>query len=195
MASTGNLKDKIIHGGGVFTLLRSGIAAQAGSWADLGTRFLLFTFVFMSLPAFYRSNLSVACGAFVGGIVNGVINYRFTFHVTNQSVRAVIIKYILVWAGSLLLNMYGTTFMSMFMAKWQWLIELGFKPAGIFAAATLLVSLIVSLGWNFVLQRGFVYRPSPFDRYAIAFFNLFTGKRPLLEPAPRKSSSQMQNNV
>ena len=189
MPSVKDIRNKVVHGGGFFTLLRSGIAAQLGSWSDMGTRFLLFTFVFVGLSPFYRSNISVACGAFVGGIVNGFVNYRFTFHVTNQNVKVLIIKYILVWAGSLLLNMYGTTFMSMFMAKSDWLIRLGFKPAGIFAAATLLVSLIVSLGWNFVLQRNFVYRPTSFDRYALALVNLFTGRRPLLQPKAIKPSS------
>lgn len=171
--------DKILNNDSLFfTFLRSIVSSQAASWADLATRMLMFAFVFAALDPFYRSNLSVACGAAVGGIVNCTINYRFTFHAAGQSVKAVIVKYILVWTGSLLLNMYGTTFAAMMLSRWQWLINLGFKPDGIFAASTLMVSLIVSLAWNFVLQRNFVYRPSPFDRYAIAFIDFFsTGKR------------------
>lgn len=172
MASISNIKDKIVNGGGLFTFLRSSMVAQIGSWADMGTRFIFFSFVFVALDPFYRSNLSVAIGAMIGGIVNCTINYRFTFHASGQNVKAVIVKYFLVWMGSLLLNMYGTTFAQIALSKWEWLAS-KFTPDGLFAGTTLLVSLIVSLGWNFLLQRNFVYRPSSFDRYAIAFINFF----------------------
>lgn len=171
------IKDKIVNGGGLFTFLRSSISAQIASWTDMGTRMVFYAFLLNTLGEFWRSNLSVAAGAFIGGVVNCTINYRFTFHAQGQSVKAVIIKYIMVWTGSLLLNMFGTTYVAMGLSKWQWLLHLGFKPDGIFAASTLTVSLIVSLAWNFVLQRNFVYRPSSFDRHAIYFVNLFTGKR------------------
>lgn len=176
MASISEIKDKIVNGGGFFTFIRSSMAAQVGSWADMGTRFLFFSFILSALDPFYRSNLSVAIGALVGGIVNCTINYRFTFHASGQNVKAVIVKYFLVWVGSLLLNMYGTTFASMALSEWHWLSS-QFSPDGLFAATTLLVSLIVSLAWNFVLQRNFVYRPSPFDRYAISFIDFFGGHK------------------
>lgn len=169
--------DKILNNDSLFfTFLRSIVSSQAASWADLATRMLMFAFVFAALDPFYRSNLSVACGAAVGGIVNCTINYRFTFHAAGQSVKAVIVKYILVWTGSLLLNMYGTTFTCEALAQWQFLLDMGFTPDGIFAASTLAVSLLVSWFWNFALQRHFVYRPSKFDPYAIAFVN-FLGFR------------------
>lgn len=177
MGRLAKIKDKFVNGGGFFTFLRSSVSSQIASWTDMGIRMIFYSFVFVALEPFYRSNLSVAIGAVVGGIVNCCINYRFTFHATGQSVKAVSIKYLMVWTGSLLLNMYGTTFVAMSLSKWTWLLRLGFKPDGIFAASTLLVSLIVSLAWNFVLQRNFVYRPSGFDRWAIAFVDLFTGRR------------------
>ena len=176
MASLAKIRDKFVNGGGFFTFLRSSVSSQIASWTDMGIRMVFYSFVFVALEPFYRSNLSVAIGAVVGGIVNCCINYRFTFHAQGQSVKAVSIKYLLVWTGSLLLNMYGTTFAAMALSRWDWLLRLGFKPDGIFAASTLLVSLIVSLAWNFVLQRNFVYRPSAFDPYAIRFVGLFTGK-------------------
>lgn len=173
---TRKITDKVVNGHGIFTFLRSSLSSQIASWMDLGTRMLFYAFIFASVDDFYRSNLSVAIGAVVGGIVNCTINYRFTFHATDQSIKAVAVKYLMVWTGSLLLNMYGTTFAALALSRWKWLISIGFKPDGIFAAATLLVSLIVSLAWNFALQRSFVYRPNRFDRYAIAFVNFFTGK-------------------
>lgn len=174
MGTFGKIGDKIVNGGGFFTFIRSSISSQIASWTDMGTRMLFYAFVFSALDPFYRSNLSVAVGAVVGGIVNCCINYRFTFHASGQSVKAVIVKYLMVWTGSLLLNMYGTTYLSMLLSKWEFLLNMGFRPDGIFAASTLLVSLAVSLAWNFVLQRNFVYRPSAFDRYAISIVDAVT---------------------
>ncbi len=157
----------------VFTFLRSAVSSQAASWTDMIVRVTLFSLVFVGLDPFYRSNLSVACGAVVGGVVNCAINYHFTFHATGQSVKAVIVKHIRVWTGSLLLNMYGTTFAAMGLSRWKFLHSLGFTADAIFAVSTLLVSLLVSWFWNFALQRYFVYRPTRFDSKAIAFVNLF----------------------
>ncbi|MCM1076863.1 MAG: GtrA family protein [Bacteroides sp.] len=162
------LKDKFLHGGGLIsTFLRSSVSSQVASWVDLGMSMLFFSVIFVSLDPFYRSNLSVAVGAIAGGIVNCCINYRFTFHAVGQSVKAVSVKYFLVWTGSLLLNMYGTTGLAELISRWQWLKDLGFTSDAIFGAARLAASLAVSWGWNFVLQRYFVYRPTNFDKYAI----------------------------
>ncbi|MDE6683234.1 MAG: hypothetical protein K2J87_07395, partial [Muribaculaceae bacterium] len=49
------------------------------------------------------------------------------------------------------------------------LIDMGFRPDGFFAAARLLTSLIVSLVWNFLLQRYFVFRNTSFDRKIVDF--------------------------
>lgn len=174
-------KEKIVHGGGLFTFLRSSISSQIASWIDMAASFIFFAFVFRGLDFLYRSNLSVAVGAVCGGIVNCCINYRFTFHAKGQSVKAVAVKYALVWTGSLLLNMYGTSLFGELLSRWKFLIDLGFKPDGIFAASRLTVSLVVSLAWNFVLQRNFVYRPSRFDHFAISFIDFFN---------PRHKSSQ-----
>lgn len=167
-----DLKDKFLNGEGLIsTFLRSSVSSQMASWVDLGMSMLFYAFVFTALEPFYRSNLSVAVGAIAGGIVNCCINYRFTFHAKGQSVKAVSVKYFLVWTGSLLLNMYGTTGLATLLSHWEWLLNLGFKPDGIFAAARLTASLAVSWGWNFVLQRNFVYRPTWFDPYAIKIVN------------------------
>ncbi len=191
MGKYSELKDKMLHGGGWFTLFRSTISSQISSWTDFIVSLICHAFIFAALEPLYRSNLSVAFGAIIGGIVNCSINYRFTFRAKGQSVRAVIVKFILIWAGSLLLNMYGTTGLGMLMSKWNWLIEIGFKPDGIFAAARLIASFFVSIFWNFLLQRSFVYRPTKFDPYAIQFANLFIPKR---IRKPVKSTSQEIKN-
>lgn len=174
MANVSSIKDKVVNGGGVFTFLRMTLSSQLASWTDMGSRVIFYTFLLTGLPEFYRSNVSVAIGAVIGGIINCCINYKFTFHASGQSVKAVGFKYFVVWVGSLLLNMYGTTFLAMALNKWSWLYTLNFTEDGIFAASTLLVSLVVSLGWNFVLQRNFVYRPSKFDPCAIGIVDFLT---------------------
>ena len=155
----------------VFTFIRSAGVAQAASWIDLGTAFVLFAF------ALFAPWASTAIGAFVGGVINCILNYRFTFHANSCPWKAVIVKYALVWIGSLLLNSLGTELLYYGLMHWNWLETIGFKPDGYFAAARLAVSGVVSLGWNFVLQRNFVYHNRKFDTYAIAFADFITGKK------------------
>jgi len=50
---------------------------------------------------------------------------------------------------------------------------MGFKPNGYYAAARLSVSLIVSIFWNFLMHKNFVYRHNRIDPYAIRFVDLF----------------------
>lgn len=172
------LKHQFLNGGGLIsTFLRSIVSSQAASWIDLGSRMLFYSIIFVNMGEFYRSNLSVAIGAVMGGMVNCFINYKFTFHADGQSVRAVVIKYIMVWTGSLLLNMYGTTFLAMILSRWGWLHTLGFTNDAIFAASTLTVSLLVSWFWNFLLQRNFVYRPNRFDPVAQRICDIITLRR------------------
>lgn len=155
----------------VFTFIRSAGVAQAASWIDLGTAFVLFAF------AHFAPWASTAIGAFVGGVINCILNYRFTFHANECPWKAVMVKYAIVWLGSLLLNSFGTEILYYILLHWPWLESVGFKPDGYFAAARLTVSGIVSLGWNFVLQKNFVYHNRKFDKYAISFIDFFTVKK------------------
>ena len=158
------------------TFLRSIVSSQCSSWTDMLISFAAFAW--LHLTPF----LSTAIGAFVGGVVNCVINYRFTFHATDIPWKAVVMKFALVWAGSLLLNSYGTHLRYYLFTQWDWLIDMGFRPDGFFAAARLLTSLIVSLVWNFLLQRYFVFRNTKFDRKIVEF----------LERIPFLSQAQKQ---
>lgn len=155
----------------VFTFLRSIVSSQAASWVDLGLGFLLFSLIGL------EPWLATACGAVCGGVVNCIINYKFTFRAQGCPWAAVVVKYFMVWAGSLTLNSLGTQGLTDLLENWTWLQDLGFKPDGAFAVARLVTSLLVSWFWNFVLQRYFVYRPNRFDRYAVGAWEAITGKR------------------
>lgn len=148
-----------------FTFLRSIVSSQCASWIDLGTGFVLFAWLRFS-PA-----LATATGAVCGGIVNCIINYKFTFRADNVDWRAVAVKYALIWGGSILLNTFGTSGLYYLIKDLDWLEILGFKRDGYFALARLFVSLMVSWFWNFPMQRYFVYSVRSFDRYAVNLCN------------------------
>lgn len=164
----GKLTDRFVNGGDtVTTFLRSSVSSQLASWTDNGIATLFFAFV---LPVAW---LSTVIGAICGGVLNCVINYKFTFHASSQPVKAVIVKYAMVWVGSLVLNAVGTQLVTDTLGSLTFLQDLGFKPTGYFAAAKLSVSLIVSIFWNFLLQKNFVYKSSNFDPIAIRIANFF----------------------
>lgn len=152
----------------IYSLLRAGVASQIASWVDLFTGFALFAWCNLA------PWLSTAIGATIGGVINCIINFHFTFHARNCSWKAVIVKYAMVWLGSLLLNSFGTQALYWLLNHWPWLETIGFRPDGYYAAARLIVSGIVSLFWNLLLQAKFVYRTTSFDDYAIRFVNFVT---------------------
>ena len=153
------IKEKILHSDDFFfTLLRSSVSSQICGWIDTLTAFLVFALLDLS------AWLSTAIGAFVGGVFNYIINYRFTFHADNVKWRVAVSKFVFVWAGSLLLNSFGTQFAYSLVYKWKWLQEtMGVTDDEIFLATRLLIALSVSLCWNFRLQRNFVFKQTKFD--------------------------------
>ncbi len=155
----------------VFTFIRSSISSQISSWTDMIVSFCMYAWVIGI------AWLATAIGAVCGGIVNCIVGYKFTYHASGVSKRAVFVKFVMVWFGSLVLNSLGTEFLTKLLSGWSWLESLGFRPDGYFAAARLTVSLLVSILWNFLLQRAFVFRPTRFDATAIRLFEFFYRKK------------------
>ncbi len=142
-----------------FMFLKASASSQIASWTDMGLSFVLFSVV--GLNAF----CSKAIGAATGGIVNCSINYKWTFQPKDCSKRSVAIKYALVWTGSLLLNSSGTAFFTGLFENSTLLDAWGVSTDLRFMVAQLGVSLIVSICWNFLLQRYFVFRNVPIKKY------------------------------
>lgn len=68
----------------------------------------------------------------------------------------------------LLLNSFGTQIVYYLMREWTWLKTImGLGDDAIFLVARLSVSLVVSLAWNFLLQRNFVFRETRLDAYIL----------------------------
>lgn len=167
MVKLRNIKAKLLNSNAVeFEFLRSIVSSQAASWIDMLLSFGLFALLDIT------PWLATLCGAAAGGVTNCIINYKFTFHAGDCPWKAVAVKYVLVWAGSVVFNALGTELLYRLLAQVDWLASLGVSADGIFAAVRLFVSLVVSLAWNFLLQRNFVYRPSKFDPTAIAIVNM-----------------------
>lgn len=132
------------------------VKATVTSWisacADFGISFLSFAALGLG------SATSAALGAIGGGITNCTINYCWTFRSGGSPPLCVIVKYILVWTGSLLLNTYGTELLTHLLLSSDVLDSLGISRNLRFTAARLLISLLVSLLWNLRLQKKFVFR-------------------------------------
>ncbi len=166
----GKVVDKLMNGKGIFTFLRSSVSSQIASWIDMGSSITL-------VACGVSKWLATPVGAVLGGIVNCCINYKFTFQAKNCSVKAVALKYIMIWLGSVTLNTVGTSVLATVLDRWHLLETIGFTSVGSYAAARLIVSLLVSWFWNFLLQKNFVYVPSKFDPYAIKVVDFVTFKK------------------
>lgn len=98
-------------------------------------------------------------GQVVGAMVNCAINYKWTFRRGDKSGYTITaIKYAMVWVGSLTLNTVGTTVMSNALDGSAIIKAHDITPNGTFLIAQIVVSLFVSIFWNLILQRYFVYR-------------------------------------
>lgn len=143
----------------VFLYIKASLASQIASWIDMGTAFALFAW------AGFNAMYSTGIGAIAGGVVNCIINYKWTFKAKDVPVVNVAIKYFMVWIGSFLLNTFGTSYVTALFEGWQWLDKLGMDIDARFAIARVGVSLIVSVFWNFMLQRYFVYKNLQVKKY------------------------------
>lgn len=139
-------------------VLKAMIVSQISAYTDFGISFAAFAWLHTG------ATLSAALGAVGGGIANCALNYKWTFRSADCPVSHVAVKYALVWTGSLLLNSYGTELFyqllqnSVLLDHWNVVKNLRFT------IARLGVSLIVSVFWNLLLQKTFVYRNVSFDR-------------------------------
>jgi putative flippase GtrA len=153
----GIIKDKFLHGKGGFMFLRSVITSQISSTVDFITSFAFFAWIG------FGPGWATAVGAFAGGVVNCMVNYKFTFRVDEGSYFAIGVKFFLVWLGSLLLNTFGTEAFTNYLTNNVYLDSIGVAEDLRFTVARLSVALVVSIFWNFMLQRYFVFKTNTFD--------------------------------
>lgn len=134
----------------LFMFLRAQLSAQFATLAD----FILTYVCFQWLSIYYV--IATSIGAITGGIVNCVINYKWAFATKDCQFKWVFFKYILVWVGSFLLNVGGVYLLVELLKHHTYLWE---RASGFYLIiAKIIVAVIVSVGWNYVLHRYFVFQ-------------------------------------
>ena len=134
----------------LFMFLRAQLSAQFATLAD----FILTYVCFQWLGIYYV--IATSIGAITGGIVNCVINYKWAFATKDCQFKWVFFKYILVWIGSFLLNVGGVYLLVELLKHHTYLWE---RASGFYLIiAKIIVSVLVSVGWNYVLHRYFVFQ-------------------------------------
>lgn len=126
--------------------------AQVSSSVSTACDFLVTAVVFELLQHVVASTAS---GAVVGGIVNCVINYCWTFRGTSRSKRGVMWRYLLVWTGSVLLNTYGTELSVKFITH---LVQSASQTLPLVMGSKACIAVVVAVTWNFFMQKYYVYR-------------------------------------
>lgn len=133
--------------------LRAQFASQLASITDFSVTIVLFKL--FGLFYVYATFLGSVCG----GMVNCLVNYRFTFKSTDVKMKHVAIKYLIVWLCSIFLNTYGTYLTTELLQNFTWLRNfLGHMFDDVFLVSKLFVSLVVGFVWNYNMQRYFVYK-------------------------------------
>ena len=122
---------------------------QVGSLAATAVDFLV---MIACVSAFgLAPGAGTAVGAASGGVTNFILGRRWIFRALEGRASSQALRYALVSAASLLLNAVGehvlvtTTHLQ-------------------FVVARVIVSLLVSVLWNFPMQRSFVFRTSALAR-------------------------------
>ena len=95
---------------------------------------------------------STMCGAIVGGIINCITNYEWTFRGTDRSRRGVALRYIVVWGGSILLNAWGVKLAVALLS------DNSSVSLPLFMTLRIIIAILVAVLWNFNLQKHWVYR-------------------------------------
>lgn len=146
-------KKAVVHNDGVFMFLRAQMASQVASITDF-TSTIISHYVF---GVFYVYASFI--GSVLGGVVNCLVNYKFTFRSKDVQKRHVALKYSFVWIGSIFLNTYGTYLGTELLREFPPLQSLlGQFVDDVFVGVKAIVSLIVGFVWNYNMQRYFVYR-------------------------------------
>lgn len=127
-----NLKRAIV------TFLKAQCSAGAATAVDFSVTLLLKQIV--GLWYGYATFI----GAVSGGIFNCFFNYRWVFHVEGMKKRYMVMRYVMVWGVSIVLNTVGTTTLT----------EITHCN---FVIVKAVVAAVVAILWNYQMQRTFVF--------------------------------------
>jgi putative flippase GtrA len=163
--------------GGIFMFIRAQFSSLGASATDyLVSISLAFVFyrlygenMIVSIPYLFTEQrlpsyiIPNFIGSVFGGFVNCIINYKWTFKANTIKKRYVIVKYLIIWICSILLNNFGTIAVTEMVGKISWIPKYDY----LFVVSKVIVSLIVGYIWNYNMQRLFVYRSLNFQKYLL----------------------------
>ncbi len=122
------------------TFGRSQLSSLVATLVDFGALVLLTEFGGVWYVA------STAVGAFLGGVTNFLMGRHWSFEEAHHGrIHGQALRYSLVSGGSLVLNSAGVWFFT----------EVAHLP---YPASKGIIAILVSVAWNFPLQRHFVFR-------------------------------------
>lgn len=126
------------------TFIKANVASLSASGFDYLVTIVLATF--FHVDPFKASITGTVCG----GILNFFMGRLWVFESKVARLHHQALKYLLVWAGNLFLNAGG-----MFLLLKVW--HLHYLPSKI------VVSLIVGFGYNYFMQKKFVFKLPPVE--------------------------------
>lgn len=138
--------------GGFFVFLRAQLSGQMASICDF-----LLTILLVRMCGMYYLYATLL-GTICGGIVNGIINYKWTFKDRGSKWRTAF-RFLIVWLCSIWLNTWGTYTLTELMLHLPWLGEwLSRYVTDFFLIPKLVVAILVAIFWNYYMHSHFVYR-------------------------------------
>lgn len=116
------------------------MSAGVASVVDFGLAILL---CYSGLMPYSTANL---VGVVSGGVTNCTLNRRYVFTHTTHSRGGVAWRYLLVWFFSMTFNGLGTNHVTMLVGE-RW-----------FVVVKCCIAVVVAIGFNYPLQRNFVFK-------------------------------------
>ena len=123
----------------MLTFLKANISSSIASFFDYLVTIFLVSFFGIDVV------VSSATGTVCGGILNFFIGRTWVFESRKRKVHQQAVRYGIVWTGNLVLNTGGIYVLTK-------LLLIHYLPAKLF------VSLIVGFGYNYVLQKKYVFK-------------------------------------
>ena len=121
------------------TFVKANISSLVATVVDYSTTVFLVSF--FAADAVWAS----IAGTTLGGIINFLIGRAWVFKSKEGRMREQAVRYAMVWAGNLLLNASGMYLLT-HVLKFYYIIS------------KIIVSLLVGVGYNYVLQKKYVFK-------------------------------------
>lgn len=107
-----------------------------------------FIFTIFAVEAFNLIYpVATTLGAIAGALVNFMVNRYWSFQSTNNSIGMQGARYVIVWLGSVSINVYASNFIVKYFCF----------P---YIASKVIVSFLVGITFNYLLQKHFVFKNS-----------------------------------